>query len=294
MHELVWADLKGARESVNLPPALYNDIRLSPDGSRVALTDGTSGRGDIWVYTFARGTYTRLTFSLVNATPIWSADGREVYFSALDTKTLRSRVMKTSADGGREPTTIATTEGRMYLKCLSSDASWAVVDYIAFGGMRANVGRLALREGAKVEPIVETKADEYAGMVSPDGRFLAYQSDEGGQYEVYVRELAASGGRWQVSNAGGEEPMWSHDGRTLFFRAEGRLMRVAVQGGSTFTDGVPTQMFDHIYNLRSDTGVSYDPHPDGTRLLMMRRADASTRGSIRVMTGWFDTLRAVK
>src|SRR5688572_25700326 len=82
MRQLDWADLTGARQSINLPPSLYNDIRISPDGGRLALADGSSGMADIYTYTFDRGTYTRLTFTGVNATPVWSEDGREVFFSA--------------------------------------------------------------------------------------------------------------------------------------------------------------------------------------------------------------------
>ena len=180
------------------------------------------------------------------------------------------------------------------MKHVSRDATWALVDYIAFGGARANVGRLPLRQDAKIEPLVGTRADEYAAALSPDGRFVAYQSDEGGQPEIYVRELAASAGRWQVSNAGGEEPMWSHDGRMIFYRIEGRLMRVTVATGATFTAGLPELMFDGIFNLRSDTGVSYDPHPDGKRLLMTRPADVVSSGNVRVITRWLDGLGAIK
>ena len=294
MRQLVWADLKGARESINLQPALYNDIRISPDGTRMALSDNTTGNADIWVYTFARGTLTRLTFTGVNATPAWSADGREVFFSAVDRGGRRSTIFRTSADGGREPLIVTTLDIRVYLKHVSRDAGWALVDYIAFGGARANIGRLALREGATVEPLLETRADEVGAALSPDGRFVAYQSDDSGRPEVYVRGLQTSAGRWQVSNAGGEEPMWSHDGRTLFYRVEDRLMRVAVETAPTFTPGLPALALAGIYNLRSDTGVSYDLHPDGTRLLMTRPADVASRGTVRVITGWFDEVRAVK
>jgi serine/threonine-protein kinase len=294
MRQLVWSDLKGSRESINLPPALYNDIRISPDGTRMALADNSSGSADIWVYAFARGTHTRLTFTGINGTPAWSADGREVFFSAIDRNGRSSTVFKTSADGGREPTAVVRLDIRGYLKHVSRDASWALVDYIAFGGARANIGRLALREGAKVEPLLETRADEVGAALAPDGRFVAYQSDDSGRPEVYVRELEASAGRWQVSNAGGEEPMWAPDGKALFYRIEDRLMRVPVESTPTFTQGLPALVLDGIYNLRSDTGVSYDVHPNGTRLLMTRPADVASSGTIRVITSWFDVLRAIK
>jgi eukaryotic-like serine/threonine-protein kinase len=294
MRQLVWADLKGARVSIDLPPALYNDVRISPDGSRMALADNTSGSADIWVYAFDRGTYTRLTFTGVNATPVWSRDGREIFFSAIDRSGRGSTIFRTSADGGREPAAIVTIDIRAYLKNVSADASWALIDYLAFGGARANIGRLALRQGAKVDPLLETRADEYGAMLSPNGRYVAYHSGEGTQPEVFVRELDASAGRWQVSNAGGEEPMWSADGKTIFYRIEDRLMQVPVETAETFRAGLPALAFDGIFNLRSDTAISYDVHPDGKRLLMTRPADVVSGGTVRVVTGWFDELRAVK
>jgi hypothetical protein len=294
MRQLGWADLKGARQPIDLPPGLYNDVRISPDGTRVAVAQGTSGVADIWVYTFARGTYTRLTFTGINATPVWSADGREIFYSAVDKTGRGTTILTTSADGGREAVPVASSNLRMYLKHVSRDASWALVDYVADAGGRGNSGRLQLKPGATVEPLVATQSDEYGSAVSPDARFVAYQSDADGRPEVYVRTLAQSSGRWQISNAGGEEPMWAPDGKSLYYRIEGRLMRVPVAGGDPFQAGLPVQLFDGIYNLRSDTGISYQPHPDGTRLLMTRSADVISAGSIRVMTGWFDELRKIK
>jgi Tol biopolymer transport system component len=168
------------------------------------------------------------------------------------------------------------------------------VDYVGFAGARANVGRLELKPGAKVEPIVDSRSDEYASAVSPNGRFVAYQADPDGRPEVYVRSLAQSSGRWQISNAGGEEPMWAPDGKSIYYRFENGLMRVPIVSADPFQTGLPVQLFDGVYNLRSDTGISYDPHPDNTRLLMLRAADVTAGGSIRAMTGWFDELRKVK
>ncbi|MDQ3421476.1 MAG: hypothetical protein M3541_22345, partial [Acidobacteriota bacterium] len=144
------------------------------------------------------------------------------------------------------------------------------------------------------ELIVSTARDEYAAALSPDGRLLAYQAVEGGRPEIYVRELVASAGRWQVSNAGGEEPMWSPDGRTLYYRFESQLMRVSVERTATFAASLPEILFAGILNLRSDTGVSYDPHPDGKRLLMVRRAQAASNGSVRLITNWVNELRGIK
>jgi serine/threonine-protein kinase len=294
MRQLEWSDLTGARQSINLPPALYNDIRIAPDGLKVALADGSSGLADIYTYAFDRGTYNRLTFTGVNATPAWSADGREIYFSAIDATGRGTTIFKTSADGGRDPIALAAVDVRVFLKHVSDDESWALVDYVAFGGARANIGRLALKEGAKVEPLVDTRVDEYGAALSPDGRFVAYQADEGVRPEIFVRELSQSSGRWQISNGGGEEPMWAPDGESLYYRIEDRLMRVPIETAGSFKPGLPVLMFDGIFNLRSDTGVSYQPHPDRKRLLLTRPADVMSSGTVRVITRWFDELKGIQ
>jgi len=292
LRQLVWTDFKGTTQSISVAPALYNDVRISPDGTRLAYALGTTGAADIWVYSFTRGTSTRLTFTGVNGTPVWSRDGHDVFFSAIEA--LRTTIFKTSAEGGREPAAVVTLDGRLYLKTLTPDGSSALVDSVGSTGTLANVARIPLREGGKPELIVNTVRDEYAAALSPDGRLIAYQAVEGGRPEVYVRELSASAGRWQVSNAGGEEPMWSPDGRSLLYRFESRLMRVAVDRTGTFAASLPEVLFDGIFNLRSDTGVSYDVHPDGKRLLMLRRAQAASDGSVRIVTNWSNELKAVK
>ena len=291
LRHLVWSDLKGARQPSPLSPSLINDARLSPDGKRVAVVAGTTGLADIWVHDFDRGTATRLTFTAINGSPIWSHDGRDIYYSAID-PARGTTVFRTSADGGREPVEVTRVNARTYLKGLGPDESWVIVDYV--NNARASIGRLALKAGARIEPIVDTPADEFAGALSPDGRFVAYQSDGDGLPQIYVRDVNAPSGRWQVSSAGGEEPMWSPAGDAMYYRFENLLMRAPVQTTGSFQSGRPALLFDGVFNLRSDTGVSYEPHPDGKRLLMTRPADATDGGTIRLVTQWFDTLKAIK
>ena len=293
LRELEIVDTRGGRQSLTMPPQLYNDMRLSPDGARVAVVQGTSGVADIWVYGLARGTYTRVTFTGINATPVWSANSRDIFYSAIG-KDGGTTILRTSADGGSDAVTIASSDNRMYLKHVSADASWALVDYVGYAGARGDVGRFELKPGSRIEPLLDTRSDEFGGTVSPNGRLLAYQSDADGRPEVYVRTLGPSSGRWQVSNAGGEEPMWSPDGKFIYYRNAGRLFRVPVIALEPFQAGAPAVLLEGIFDLRSDTGISYDPHPDGARMLMTRAAEANVSGSIRVMTRWFDELRKIK
>jgi hypothetical protein len=294
---LVWADRKGGTTPIELPATagttLYNDARLSPDGSRVALAVGTSGRADIWVHHFQRGTLTRLTFTGSNATPFWSADGRDIFYMSIDGR--RGTLLRIQADGGVEPTELATFDRRSYLKYISRDRTWGLIDRADFGtNQKTDVVRFTLPSAAETTPIAATRFDEYAGAVSPDERWIAYQSDESDRPEIYVRSAEGAARRWPVSSGGGEEPRWSPDGRELYFRAMDRLMVVPIETQPTFQAGTPALLFEGIYNLRSDTGVSYDVHPEGGQFLMVRQA--STEGSagiIRVALNWFDELRQI-
>ena len=140
---LVWSDLEGVLQAIDLPPALYNDVRLSPDGTRLVYTLGPSGAGEVWVYSFLRGTTTRLTFTGINATPIWSADGGSIIFAAADGA--RTLVLEANADGGREPVLVAAAEGRAELP-VDADGTWVLIDLIGGGqGGRPHIARLPLR-----------------------------------------------------------------------------------------------------------------------------------------------------
>ena len=153
------------------------------------------------------------------------------------------------------------------------------------------MAKLALVANAKPETLVATPFDDFSGAWSPDGRWLAYQSDESGRAEVYVRDTSSAGGRWQVSTTGGDEPSWSPDGRELYYRNETQMMAVSVDTRTTFAPSAPRVLFDGVYNLRSDTGVSYAIHPKGDRFLMVRLTEENVASTMLVVTNWFADLR---
>lgn len=253
----------------------------------------TGGSADIWIGDLTRHTFTRLSFSGSASTPVWSADGRTIYYVHIDPTGRKATIMRKPADGSRDAEPIVEIDSRAYLKGITPDGKLALIDYVSVvpGGGNGQLMQLALAQHAKPEPLVSTRFDEYGGRWSPDRRWLAYMSDESGRPEIYVRGTSSGGGRWQISTTGGDEPYWSRDGRELYYRNESRLMVVALDTSTTFKPGTPMVLFDGVYNLRSDTGISYDLHPRGDRFLMVRLTDENVASTITVVMNWFADLK---
>ena len=280
---LAWVDQSGVSLPLALPPNNYNDLRISPDGSRVAVIVGASGSGDVWIHDFRRGTMTRLTFDAKNASPIWSKDGEYVYFTAIDSSGLKTTIKKRRADGGRDAETVASVNSRAYLRDFAPDDLSVFVDEFAqatdAAGERAEVAMVPLTPSGKKQIVVSTPGDDYETAVAPNGRWFAHSSDESGRTEIYVRDLSDKGGRWQVSTSGGREPHWSSDSRTLYYRFENRLIAAAVTGQAAFGIDTPRRLFDGIYDLQSATNLTFDVDRGGrsSRFLMLRPADEQKR-----------------
>ena len=291
MRRVVWADRTGKVQPINLEPAQYNDIRLSPDSSRAALLVGSSGSADVWIFDLVRATSTRLTFNGRNATPIWSRDGKTIFYVEMNpTTTGKSVVTNKPADGSRDAQTVVSLDGTANLKALTPDGSSGIFDYQR-STSNGNIVQSKLAEGATLTELVNTEFAELAAALSPDGRWLAYQSNESERPEIYVRDMAGAGGRWQISTGGGEEPRWSHDGRELYYRNGNLLMSVAISTTPTFKASTPTNLFDGIFDLRTNTGITYDVDPKGNRFLMIRQAEESSAPKVMVVLNWFDELR---
>ena len=287
LRNLVWVAPSGQAEVVTLPAGLYQEVRISPDGTRAALLGGTSGNGDVWIYEFARGTFNRLTFTGTNAAPTWSSDSLAVYYSSFSRSGNESTVMMKLADGTREAVTVAKLVGRAYVDWVNPTGTLAVVDTVNPGSDRGDIIRVALDRNGSPEALVATPSNEYGASVSPGGQWMAYQSDQTGRPEVYVRDLGGSGAQWQVTVEGGEEPHWSGDGLQLFFRRANRLMAVPLEPGKTFRHGQPRGLFDGAYNIGIESGRSYDVHPATGRFLLVRPADQGPSSrAVRFVLNW--------
>ena len=285
-HRLVWASREGAMEQIPLAPGDFFDVRVSPDGSRVALQSVAGGGSDIWVYDFAKKTFTRLTFGGQNRTPVWSHDGSMIYYVSLDPMGYTSRIMRRLADGSRDAEALASVKLRIFLKNVSADGQTALIDYSTNAG-KTDVGTVPLGGDRPLTPIASSEFDEYCASLSPDGRWVAYQSDDSSRAEIFVRAATGGGGRWQVSSEGGEEPHWSPSGDELYFRNDTLFMAARIPPGPVFQYSQPRVLFDGVFNLRAESGVSYDVDPKGNRFVMIRLAgqDIST-SSVRVIRNW--------
>ena len=278
---LVWVDRSGQETSLRVDPGDYLHPRLSPDGRRITLTriaDG--GTGDIWIIDTERGTHTRLTVERTSYTPLWTPDGKRVTFVS------NGNIFwgPTDGSGEAEPLLIREHYQRPW--------SWSPDDVLAFDD-RTSTGLdiWMLPLDGDPSPFLDTSFNETMPMFSPDGQWLAYVSDDSGRPEVYLKSYPGPGGRWPVSAEGGSEPIWSADGRELFYRNGDRMMIAAVQTKPTVVIGKPQPLFQGSYfQQQIGSGGNYDVSPDGKRFVMIRRDEESTSTQINVVLNWFEEL----
>jgi Tol biopolymer transport system component len=310
---LVWVDRQGREEPLKAPSRPYVYPRLSPDGTRVALDIATPDR-DIWMLDLARETLTRVTFDPgVDSHPVWTPDGQRVVFRS--SRAGPDNLFWQAADGtgagerlteslnNQRPTAFSPDGTRLIFREETPTAGEDLIVLALEGGRRAQqhspgVGRPERSVTSDVRPLVQTTFDELNGEISPDGRWVAYQSNESGEYEVYVRPFPdANSGRWQISTGGGTRPLWARSGKELFYLGpSGAMMSAFVEGGSTFRSGNPTRLFEGRYFMTAATaGRTYDVSPDGQRFLMIKVGGVSGETvaptSIIVVQHWFEELK---
>ena len=269
----------------------YGTPRFSPDGRRVALTVFGTASTDVWIYDLDRNTFSRLTTAVGGLRPEWTADGKHVVF--ISAKDGRGTIFRQLADGSGAAELLYAPELEPYEAIVSPDMRTLV--YRTAPGLTFPRDILAVpyevAPGATrtVMPIVTAPTTESMPRISPDGRWLAYQSNIEGRFEVYVRPFPGDGGTVKVSNAGGTEPLWGRDGRSLYYRGStGEVVQVAVQTGATFTIGARKIMFTGDY-LTDTTHPNWDVAPDG-RFLMLKRGGAPSQ--MVVVHQWARELRA--
>ena len=271
-----------------------NSIAISPDGKRLAVGTAAVGGLDIWVKQLDHGPYTRLTFGNSDRRPAWSPDGREIAFIRDSANT--SDVYEHPVDGSGPDRFLARLDRQVQEVTWSPDGAWLLLR--TDNGVAGAGDIVGVRPSGDTTPVtlVGSPFTEIGPAVSPDGRWLAYDSDESGIPEVYVRPFPnTNGGRWQVSNGGGEEALWSPDGRELYYLSNGRFMAAQVAPGSSFSVLGTTPLFELGIFTNQGYHQSYAVAPDGQHFYFQiprRAVTAGTKISGLVwVDNWFQELK---
>jgi Tol biopolymer transport system component len=289
---LVLLDMEGNATPYPAPPGSYAEPRMSRDGKRVCLVMGAGKDYDIWVYDILRGTLSRLTFGGTNRTPHWSPDGKYIAYWSVDAGANRG-INRKAADGSGAAEKLYGGQERTYIDDWSRDGSVMVLDLVSGQGQASDITLLQLTGEKTNTPFIATKFDEWQSSLSPDGRWLAYISNESGTYQVYVVPFPDQGGKWQISTAGGLEPHWAPDGSKLYYHNAGQMMVVDVDTRPSFSASQHRVLFNGYRPLLMDSGISYDITPDGRHILTTRSSREELLQNVNIVVNWTGTLERV-
>lgn len=281
---LAWVSRDGAAQPLAAPPHNYTFPKIAPDGKRVAVGIEEGGGGQVWIYDVARDAMSRLTFDgNSNVDPLWARDGKRIVF-----KGKGNRLFWQPADGGGAAEQL-TSDPRS-----SNDlpGNWS-----PDGQALLFMGTFPVRDlfvlslkDHKAQPFDTGEVGASSPCFSPDGRWIAYTSNESGRLEVYVRPYPGPGGKWQISTDGGSEPVWNPKGRELFYRSGQRMMAVDYTEQPEFSAGKPKVLFEGPYVPSPRSLADYDVAPDGQRFLMLKNAEQKP-GEINVVLNWTEELK---
>ena len=279
--ELVWMDRSGRRlNALGTPNAFVsvNLLSLSPNERTVAATVGTSQQSDIWLLDSASGSISRLTFGFSGTFPVWSPDGRSIVYSRRNRDIVRRQIT-----GGVEELLLDNIVNALPTD-VSSDGKF-IVHNMSGATTAFDVGLLSTDGDHKQSVYLSSPANEREARFSPDGQWMAYQSDESGQYQVYVQTIPFGGGKFQVSASGGTIPAWRRDGKELYYLdLAQKLMAVPVKPtGASFELGTPQALF--TATAASNFAVTHD----GQRFLINVPAggESATAGPpLTIVTNW--------
>jgi Tol biopolymer transport system component len=280
MTTIQWLDASGKRTPLLAKPSHYEHVRLSPDGGRLAveLADDPSPDKDIWIYEPRRDLMTRLTFGGRDFfLPAWSPDGRYVVFGCDGGEGM----FWARSDGAGQPQQFTQPKTNQAPNAFSPDGKRLVYSEITSSGgpNRVQIRTVPIEEGesglraGKPEPFLQTKFRDHNGRLSPDGRWLAYVSNESGTDEVYVRPFprpaSGEGGKWQISTGGGTIPAWSRKNSELLYQSGDQIMAVSYTvKGDSFVPEKP-----RVWLSKLGGATDWDLAPDGKRLAVVMPVD---------------------
>ena len=289
VRSLVWVDRSGNSKPIPAPPRVYSAPRISPDGKLLALQATDIVAPDIWVYEFARNTLTRLTFSQpgVSTVPLWTPDSRKVAYRVRgNAPSFRWKpangansedvLLDQLEDPLASPNSISPDGQTLLFSAHTSAGAWTI-QALSLGGSR------------KVRPFLRSTFNLYGAQFSPDGQWVVYTTDESGREEVYVQPFPGPGGKWMISNDGGQFPRWARNGREIFYINGDKMMSAAVETQPVFKAGTPRVLFQTGGYL----GVgNYDVAPDGQHFLMLKQEEPlGSHTELNVILNWSEYLK---
>ena len=298
---IYWMDHEGKFTSLRETPGDYVNPAFSPDGKRLALEMFDGKRRDIWVYEWERDTLTRLTFGgEANAFPVWTPDGQRIVYSSQE-KAGMSNLWWIRADGAGDAQRLAESKSNQFVGSWRPDGK--VLAFFQLNpGTNFDIMTLSIEGNEKAgwkpgepKPFVNSAFNEAAPVFSPDGRWLAYASNESGSFEVYVRPFPSGEGKWQISTGGGLFSKWSHNGKELFYRTkDSKIMMVTyTASGDSFRADKPQLWSPGQFTDRGGA-YNFDLHPDGKRFAVLKTPSAEQTAAVNKVSfifNFFDEIR---
>ncbi len=284
---LTWVDRNGKTEPLGLPRATYGAFKISPNGGAIAIPIVEEGNSNISIYSMTRRLLTPLTFGKSDASPIWTPDGRWIVFSSK--RGGSTCWYRKPADGSGEEEPITDDDINRGAPLTFSPAG-DLITTVQYTLQQPDIWLYPFERSLKAQVFLQTPFYEGFAAFSPDGRWIAYTSDESGRWEIYVRPYPGPGGKKRVSIDGGEESRWSQNGEELFFRFGNKWMVSKTRLGEDFSADTPRVLFEGPYiNI---PGYSYDVSPDGQRFLVVEGPEQELAvHQIQVITNWFEELK---
>ncbi len=275
--QLAWRDRAGKQLRTIGSAAPWTQFRLSPDERFAALQRGEQSRlSTLWLLDLTQGTTTRFVAEGHNLFPVWSPNSQQLAFGSA--RNAPPNVFVKSLAGN-------TPEERLLESRFQCDpSSWtpdgkAVIFTMIDPQTRRDIWLVPVSGDRKPQPVLQTKANEQGGRVSPDGNWLTYNSDESGSNEIYVTQFPQPARSWRISTHGGANPFWRSDGKELFFISGNKLMAVSVKGGAELQAGTPQPLFDL-------EGIWYEPSQDGQRFLTFAVTEKAPAPPIQIVLNW--------
>lgn len=292
---LTWVDRMGNEAPLGFEPRIFAYPRLSPNGSRIAFAIREEQTG-VWVGDLARRTLTQLSPDAESISPVWATDGSRLIYG-LSRSDRTSMIVSQPSDGSvaAEPVFAWESVATRYPRSISPDGRILLVSN---SGPPRDIGMLRLNGGAQIETLIATAGEEISAELSPDGRWLAYDSDESGRFEVYVRPFPnVNESRIQISVEGGRDPLFSRDGRELFYWLNpGTIMSVPVEyePDGTFSAGLPRIVVQGDY-VNQNAARQYDVSADGERFVVLKRIerDNAEPARIIIVQNWVEELKSL-